>query len=67
VYDVGNTKHMRSTSFGFGKRSRVEIEGDYKEKPPANRYKIDSFADVNKKRNIGFGLGKGRDVMSLIM
>ena len=31
--------------------------------PSFNKYNIDTFVDLNKKKNSGVGLGKGRDVI----
>lgn len=62
LYQIPDNKQMRSTSFGYGKRSKVELEGTNREIPPSNRYHIDSFVEINKKRSCGVGLGKGRDV-----
>ena len=49
--------------FGYGKKTDLEFDKNpLQVVPPSNTYNIDSFIDVNKKKNKGFTPRYSREV-----
>ena len=61
MYNLPNMKMRRNTSFGYGKKTDLDV-GKHRHNitPSPDNYQIDSFVDVNKSHNKGMSTHIGR-------
>ena len=63
IYELGDCKMTRKTSFGYGRKTDLDYgKHRHNKSPSPDRYQIDSFVDTNKKHVRGSSCHIGRDV-----
>lgn len=62
MYDLPTTKTNRKTSFGYGKKTDLDVgKNRHNIIPSPDTYNLNTFIQTNKLHNKGFSPGKGRD------
>ena len=67
MYNLPTTKSKRRTSFGYGKKTDLDVGKDrHNVTPSPDTYNLHNFVETNKMREKGFSPGKGREEVAPI-